>query len=189
MADELKFTEKTSEDEEERFFSAAIDSVLSNGKKDYPSYVGGLKVASGNQFQVCSPVDKSIIFGSVQEPEDGLTDRAVVVAKDAFKKWSKTSAAERTEIFDKVLDTIEQQRYRLAAIVSLSVGMTRADALDEVERLVEVIAKACDDTCPSKAKTQDLCRFRTGHSVCWLRVWFSLTPEHRTPSMDSVSIG
>ena len=152
MADELKFTEKTSEDEEERFFSAAIDSVLSNGKKDYPSYVGGLKVASGNQFQVCSPVDKSIIFGSVQEPEDGLTDRAVVVAKDAFKKWSKTSAAERTEIFDKVLDTIEQQRYRLAAIVSLSVGMTRADALDEVERLVEVIAKACDDIEEKKGK-------------------------------------
>ena len=101
MADELKFTEKTSEDEEERFFSAAIDSVLSNGKKDYPSYVGGLKVASGNQFDVCSPVDKSIIFGSFQEPEDGLTERAVVVAKDAFKTWSKKSVDERTQIFER----------------------------------------------------------------------------------------
>ena len=152
MADELKFTEKTAEDEVDRLFDAAIDLVLSNGKKDYPSYVGGFKVASGNQFQICSPVDKSIIFGTFQEPEDGLTERAVVVAKDAFKKWSKTSAAERTEIFDKVLAAVEQQRYRLAAIVSMSVGMTRDDALEEVDRLIEVIAKACDDIEEKKGK-------------------------------------
>ena len=152
MADELKFTEKTAEDEVDRLFDAAIDLVLSNGKKDYPSYVGGFKVASGNQFQICSPVDKSIIFGTFQEPEDGLTERAVVVAKDAFKKWSKTSVAERTEIFDKVLAAVEQQRYRLAAIVSMSVGMTRDDALEEVDRLIEVIAKACDDIEEKKGK-------------------------------------
>ena len=152
MADELKFTEKTAEDEVDRLFDAAIDLVLSNGKKDYPSYVGGFKIASGNQFQICSPVDKSIIFGTFQEPEDGLTERAVVVAKDAFKKWSKTSAEERTEIFDKVLAAVEQQRYRLAAIVSMSSGMTRDDALEEVDRLIEVIAKACDDIEEKKGK-------------------------------------
>ncbi len=145
MADELRFTEKTADNEEDRLFEAAIDLVLSNGKKDYPSYIGGLKVASGNQFDVCSPVDKSIIFGSFQEPEDGLTERAVVVAKDAFKTWSKTTAEQRTEIFDKVLAVVEQQRYRLAAIVSLSVGMKKEDALEEVDRLIEVLAKACDD--------------------------------------------
>ena len=145
MADELRFTEKTADNEEDRLFESAIDLVLSNGKRDYPSYIGGLKVASGNQFDVCSPVDKSIIFGSFQEPEDGLTERAVVVAKDAFKTWSKTTAEQRTEIFDKVLAAVEQQRYRLAAIVSLSVGMKKEDALEEVDRLIEVLAKACDD--------------------------------------------
>ena len=164
MADELKFTERTAEDEESRFFNAAIDSVLTNGKKDYPSYVGGFKVASGNQFQVCSPVDKSIIFGSFQEPEDGLMDRAVVVAKEAFAKWSKTSAEERTEIFDKALETIEQQKYRLAAIVSLSVGMKREDALEEVGRLIEVIAKACDDIEEKKGKAIGVWAVLTSHN-------------------------
>ena len=77
MADELKFTEKVADDEDDRLFQSAIDLVLSNGKRDYPSYIGGFKVASGNQFQVCSPVDKSIIFGSFQEPEDGLTESRI----------------------------------------------------------------------------------------------------------------
>ena len=164
MADELKFTEKTADNEEDRLFESAIDLVLSNGKRDYPSYVGGLKVASGNQFQVCSPVDKSIIFGSFQEPEDGLTERAVVVAKDAFKKWSKTSVEERTAIFDKVLAAVEQQRYRLAAIVSLSVGMKREDALEEVDRLVEVLAKACDDIEEKAGKPIGIWAVLTSHN-------------------------
>ena len=99
MADELKFTEKTADDEEDRLFQSAIDLVLSNGKRDYPSYIGGFKVASGNQFQVCSPVDKSIIFGSFQEPEDGLTDRAVVVAGDAFRTCATLFLASSIALF------------------------------------------------------------------------------------------
>ena len=164
MADELKFTEKTAENEEDRLFDAAIELVLSNGKRDYPSYVGGLKVASGNLFNICSPVDKSIIFGSCQEPEDGLTERAVVVAKDAFKTWSKSSVEERTKIFDKVLEQLDKQKYRLAAIVSLSVGMRREDALEEVERLVEVIAKACDDIEEKKGKATGVWAILTSHN-------------------------
>ena len=164
MADELKFTEKKADDEEDRLFESAIDLVLSNGKRDYPSYIGGFKVASGNQFQVCSPVDKSIIFGSFQEPEDGLTDRAVVVAKDAFKTWSKTSVEERTEIFDKVLEAVEKQRYRLAAIVSLSVGMKKDDALEEVDRLIEVLAKACDDIEEKTGKPTGIWAILTSHN-------------------------
>ena len=164
MADELKFTEKTADSEEDRLFESAIDLVLSNGKRDYPSYIGGFKVASGNQFQVCSPVDKSIIFGSFQEPEDGLTDRAVVVAGDAFKTWSKKSVDERTEIFDKVLEAIEKQRYRLAAIVSLSVGMKKDDALAEVDRLIEVIAKACDDIEEKSGKPTGIWAILTSHN-------------------------
>ena len=164
MADELKFTEKTAENEEDCLFDAAIELVLSNGKRDYPSYVGGLKVASGNLFNICSPVDKSIIFGSCQEPEDGLTERAVVVAKDAFKTWSKSSVEERTKIFDKVLEQLDKQKYRLAAIVSLSVGMRREDALEEVERLVEVIAKACDDIEEKKGKATGVWAILTSHN-------------------------
>lgn len=145
MAAELKFTEKVADNEEDLLFEEALDLVLSNGKRDYPCYIGGFKIASGHDFPVSSPIDSTIIFGTFQEPEDGLVDRAVTVAKDAFKTWSKTDAAQRIEIFDKVIDDVTEQRYRLAALVSLSVGMTKADALEEVDTLIDVLAKACDD--------------------------------------------
>lgn len=131
--------------EEDRKFEAALNAVLHMDKRDYPAYVGGLKVASGHDYPVSSPVDSSIIFGTFQEPEDGLTDRAVTVAKEAFDIWSAVEPSKRIEIFDRVLDTMVRQKYRLAALLTLSSGMTRNEAFDEVERLIEVIDDACQE--------------------------------------------
>ncbi len=131
--------------EEDRHYEGALNAVLHMDKRDYPSYVGGLKVASGHDYQVCSPVDSSIIFGTFQEPEDGLTDRAVKVALDAFETWSKTPADDRVAILDKALESVTRQRYRLTALLTICAGMTRDEAFDEVDRLIEVMDEACQD--------------------------------------------
>ena len=154
MADTLKFTEPKLDNEEDAAFAKAIDVVLSTGKSDYPSYVGGLKVASGMSADVFSPIDNTIIFGTYQEPEEGLVERAVSVAKEAFAKWSKVSVDERISIFEKVVVKIEQQRFRLAAMVSISVGMDKTCALEEVDTLVSVIRNACSDLKKKDGKAQ-----------------------------------
>jgi acyl-CoA reductase-like NAD-dependent aldehyde dehydrogenase len=56
-----------------------------------------------------------------------------------FASWSKTDPAKRAGIFETALDTIRKQRYRIAAAVTLSSGMTREDSIYEAERLIEVI--------------------------------------------------
>ncbi|MDR0334809.1 MAG: aldehyde dehydrogenase family protein [Methanomassiliicoccaceae archaeon] len=132
-------TAKDAKGGEDAKFDAAFNSVLHIDKKDYPCYVGGLMIASGNEHTVSSPIDGSIIFGRFQEPEDGLPDRAADVAAKAFRKWSKTDPPKRAEIFAAALETIKKQRYRIAAAVTLSAGMTRNDSMYEAERLIEVI--------------------------------------------------
>jgi len=123
----------------DKMFDGALNSVLHIDKKDYPCYVGGLMVASGNEYVVKSPVDESIQFGRFQEPETDLPDRAVEVANQAFKAWSKTDPATRAGIFETALDTIKRQMYKIAASITLSAGMTRDGSIYEVERLIEVI--------------------------------------------------
>lgn len=135
-------------------FTKAIEVVLATGKSDYPSYIGGLKVASGMSADVYSPIDKTIIFGTCQEPEEGLADRAVTVAKEAFITWSETSVDERIAVFEKILSKIEQQRYRLAAMASVSVGMDKVRSLNEVDTLIDVIRKACADIKTEKGSPQ-----------------------------------
>ncbi|MCL1983872.1 MAG: aldehyde dehydrogenase family protein [Methanomassiliicoccaceae archaeon] len=139
MTDAQTPRDPSGDDIEDKKFDAALNSILQIDKKDYPCYVGGLMVASGEEHMVKSPVDESIQFGRFQEPEEGLPDRAVEVASNSFITWSKKDPAERIAIFEKALGTIRKQKYRIAASVTLSSGMVREDSVYEAERLIEIV--------------------------------------------------
>ena len=141
MTDTRTIIEMTDGSEEDRMFEGAFNSVLHMDKKDYPSYIGGLKIASGHDFVVSSPVDDSIRFGNFQEPEEGLAKHAVLAAKKAFDIWSKTDVEKRAGTFEMILDNIKRQKYRLAATIMLNSGMTRSRAIEEVDRLIEVVGR------------------------------------------------
>ena len=132
--------------EEGRQYEKEIMLVLQGEKKDYPSYFGGLKVASGNEFPVYSPIDESIKFGIFQEPEEGIMVEAVSAAVKALDAWSSTPIEERASYFDKVLKVLQARRSFYAAAVTVSSGMVREDAYAEVDRLIEVIGKAIEDS-------------------------------------------
>ena len=141
MTDTRTIIEMTEGSDEDRMFEGAFNSVLHMDKKDYPSYIGGIKVASGHDFVVSSPIDDSIRFGNFQEPEDDLASLAVDAAKRAFETWSKIDIEKRAGTFEIVLDNIKRQRFRLASAVLLNSGMTRARSIEEVDRLIEVVER------------------------------------------------
>jgi len=143
MTDTHTVTEISKGTDEDRLFDAAFNAVLYTERKDYPNYVGGLKIASGRDFPVGSPIDQSIFFGNFQEPDEGITDRAVEVAIKVFEKWSNTDVAKRIEIFEEVLGVIKRQRYRFAAILTISVGMIRSESIREVDKVIDVLEEAC----------------------------------------------
>ena len=129
--------------EDDRMYENVLNAVFNTEKKDYPSYVGGVKIASGRSFDVSSPIDKTIIFGRFQEPDEGLVDRAVEAAGEAYDSWSGISPAERAVFFETANYFFMYQLYMLAWILTLSTGMVRKDALEEVDRLIEIIDDAC----------------------------------------------
>ncbi|MDR1691099.1 MAG: aldehyde dehydrogenase family protein [Candidatus Methanoplasma sp.] len=134
-------------------FEAAFQAALQLKKKDYPSYVGGMKIASGNEFVIKSPIDSSISFGFFQEPEDGITDHAVDVAVSVHPHWSGTDINERKKCFESLLAMLNAQRYRLAAMVLLSSGMTRRESVAEVDRLIEIVSSECRNAKTLKGRT------------------------------------
>ena len=124
-------------------FETAFQAVLQLKKKDHPSYIGGMKIASGVEFVVKSPIDSTIVFGTFQEPENGIADHAVNVALKVHPTWAGTPLQNRIGLFKNLLEMIKTQRYRLAAGVLLSSGMTRRESVAEVDRLIGVISKEC----------------------------------------------
>ena len=105
--------------EEGREYEKQIDMFLSGEKRDFPSYYGGMKVASGTEFVITSPIDESITYGRFQEPEEGIMVEAVTAAKTAFESWSKVPVAERAAYFEKYLNLLKARRLYYAAMVTV----------------------------------------------------------------------
>ena len=135
---------KTPDAKDDALFQRAIDILLSTEKKGYPSFVGGLKIASGKDYGPTSPIDSSIIFGKFQIPEEGTVAIAVESAEKAFPSWSSKTQAERSGIFREILKKVKEHRYKLAACVMISTGMIMRDCLIEADRLAEMIEEACN---------------------------------------------
>ncbi len=133
----------TQDAKDDVLFQRAIDILLSTEKKGYPSFIGGLKIASGNEYGLTSPIDSSIIFGKFQIPEEGTVAMAVNAAEKTFGSWSSKTQSERSDIFRIVLEKVRNQRYNLAACVMISTGMVIKDCLIEADRLAEMIEEAC----------------------------------------------
>ena len=131
--------------DEGREYEKNVMLVLQGEKKDFPSYFGGLKVASGVEFTVSSPIDESIRFGIFQEPEEHIMVEAVTAAVKALDDWKAVPAEERAAYFEKALNVFRARRMFYAAAVTVASGMVRQDALAEVDRLIEIVAKAIED--------------------------------------------
>ncbi len=129
-----------------------LQNALAAEKHDFPSYFGGMKVASGTAFPCTSPVDSTIIFGMFQEPEPGTMSAAADAADRAFAAWSQTAPADRAKVIAAAAESVAAHRYQLAAEVLLSSGMTRGLALAEADRLAAVLRQAAQDAVTAAGK-------------------------------------
>ena len=131
--------------EEGRLYEKEIDIILTGEKKDFPNYFGGLKIASGQEFKVCSPIDPTIEYGIFQEPEKGTMAEAVTAAVKAYGTWSVRPIEERAKYFQPLAGVLKARRLHFAAAITVTSGMIREDALAEVDAAIEMIEKAVAD--------------------------------------------
>lgn len=74
----------------------------------------------------------TVLHGGVSE-----VDEAVAAAKDAFKSWSKTGLAYRSELILDIRAALKQNEATLVDICVTEAGKTRADAAAEVTKAIE----------------------------------------------------
>lgn len=132
--------------DEGRQYEKEIMIVLQGEKRDYPSYFGGLKIASGHEFRIPSPIDESIEYGIFQEPDEGIMVEAVTAAIKPLKEWSSKTMEERALYFEPLVKELKSRRLHYAAAITVSAGMVRNDALQEVDTAIAIIEKAIADS-------------------------------------------
>jgi len=159
--------------EEGRLYENEIMLILSSEKKDYPNYFGGLKIASGHEFKICSPIDPTIEYGIFQEPESGTMEEAVGAAEKAFQTWGARPIEERAAFFKAVPGVLKARRMHYAAAITIASGMIREEALAEVDAAIENIERILSEATEIGRKKP-------------LGVW-AIISEHNSPFASPVS--
>ena len=92
-------------------------------KAKYDHFIGGKWVApsSGEYFDNISPIDGKPFTKAARGNKEDV-EKAIDAAHEAFKSWSKTSAAERSKVLNKIADIMEENLEMLARMETLDNG-------------------------------------------------------------------
>lgn len=103
----------------------ASTTIVSRPKfKDrYGNFIGGkfVEPKSGQYFDNESPIDGKVFTQAARSNKEDV-DFAIDSALEAFKTWSKTSAAYRASILNKIADRIEENLEYLAVVETIDNG-------------------------------------------------------------------
>ncbi|PZF71051.1 aldehyde dehydrogenase family protein [Taibaiella soli] len=92
-------------------------------KEKYDHYIGGRweKPANGDYFDNLSPITGKV-FTKAARGNAADIEKAVDAASEAFKTWSKTSAAHRSNLLLKIAQIIEDNLHYLATVETIDNG-------------------------------------------------------------------
>jgi len=94
-----------------------------NIKEKYDHFIGGEWVApsSGEYFDNISPIDGKPFAKAARGNKEDI-EKALDAAHKAFPSWSKTSAAHRSKLLNKIADIVEENLEHLARVETIDNG-------------------------------------------------------------------
>ena len=99
-----------------------------------PQYIGGERVGAEAPEASLNPSDTTDVVARVPKGGAPEVDAAVEAAKGAFPAWSEASPEVRSDLLDKVGDTILKRREEIGRLLSREEGKTLPEGIGETVR-------------------------------------------------------
>ncbi|HVI31472.1 aldehyde dehydrogenase family protein [Phenylobacterium sp.] len=99
-----------------------------------PQYIGGERVGADAPEASLNPSDTTDVVARVPKGGAAEVDAAVEAAKGAFPAWSEASPEVRSDLLDKVGDTILKRREEIGRLLSREEGKTLPEGIGETVR-------------------------------------------------------
>ena len=99
-----------------------------------PQFVGGERVTGDTPVESLNPSDTRDVVARVPSGGQAEVDAAVDAARAAFPAWSEASPEVRSDLLDKVGDTLLRRRDELGRLLSREEGKTLPEGVGETVR-------------------------------------------------------
>ena len=117
-----------SKEENRQAYREAIQKVQQELGKDYPLIIGGEKIVTEDKITSYNPAKKTEVVGTVSKATQKLAEKAMQVADETFKTWSKVDPAVRADILFKVAEITKRRRHEMSAMMTLEAGKPWVEA-------------------------------------------------------------
>ncbi|MCL7388287.1 MAG: aldehyde dehydrogenase family protein [Thaumarchaeota archaeon] len=123
-----------------RKYEKALEEVSSQLGKHHPLYIGGEPVYSNaGEFVDRSPIDTRIIIGYFQKAQREHVRKAIESAKEGFEYWGYLDWRKRVEIVRRAADIMSDEKFILAATITLENGKNRFEAMADVDEAIDYL--------------------------------------------------
>jgi 1-pyrroline-5-carboxylate dehydrogenase len=107
---------------------SALAKVASQLGADHPMMVGGQRVTGSGWADSRNPADPAQVVGRVPAGTPEHADRAIRKAHDAFARWKRTPAEERSGVLFRAADEMRRRKHEFSAWMVYEVGKTWPEA-------------------------------------------------------------
>src|SRR4051812_32582106 len=108
--------------------------MTATAQQAYPNLINGKSLDSGDRTPDVNPSNTSDVVGEFARATVGELDQAIAAAREAFKKWSRSTPQERFDILDRAGTEILARREELGRLLSREQGKPLADGIGEAAR-------------------------------------------------------
>ena len=132
-------TMSTDNEEMNRAYEAALESVKTRLGKDHGVMVDGEERKDREMFEEVSPIDSSVVVGRYAQATTQDVDDAVAAAKGFAPEWEAWGWERRRDVMLKSADLMETELFELSALMAYEIGKNRLEALGDVAETVEFL--------------------------------------------------
>jgi 1-pyrroline-5-carboxylate dehydrogenase len=159
-ATKITYTSATGDLEEfHRQFDGGLATIHRNAGALHPFYIGGRAVESDQEPLVDrSPINTELVLGQFHSANAAHVDLAVSAARRAQPSWAGLPWGERIGILRKAAEIIREQKYELAALMSLEVGKSRLEAMGDAEESADLIDYYCQQVADADGFVRPMAR-------------------------------
>jgi aldehyde dehydrogenase (NAD+) len=102
--------------------------------QSFPHYINGQAIDSTDRNTDVNPSNVQDVVGEFARATSAELDQAIASAREAFKKWSRTTPQERFDILDRAGTEILARKDELGRLLSREQGKPLADGIGEAAR-------------------------------------------------------
>jgi len=123
--------------EHARRMKEAVEEVAKELGRDYDLIIGGGRIKTQDKLVSYDPGQKDRVVGSFSKANKDLATRAIEVADQTFKTWSRVPAEERADLLLRTSKIIRERKYYYSAWLVYEVGKTWPEADADVAETID----------------------------------------------------